>query len=438
MVASTLDENHFSEPLHQNIWHLLAEHIRLGKQASATVLMPLVAQWPDIRKGKTAGQYLLDINQAGYDPANLSDLATHILELAQRRAVIAECKVASEAAIELADTVSPDGIIADLVTSLDAIADHASKSEFSTAAEAGQRVIDAMVRAETTGTPPGLQYGFSNIARYVPTLMPGRLYVIAGRPSMGKTALALNIAEKVADKGKAVHVISLEMSADELSARAIAGWSGVPTEIIQAGTANENQRSLIMKAHERWAGLPVTIDDKSNGLPIAQIAARVRQMRRKHGIELLVVDYLQLIRGGEKHRGNRVQEISEITTGLKALAMDLGIPIIALSQLSRGVESRDDKRPLLSDLRDSGSIEQDADAVAFVYREEYYVERQKPDVGDLDKMEAWRADMDRVANRAEVIVAKQRNGKIGTANLFFDGARTRFTDLEPSRREVAS
>jgi replicative DNA helicase len=264
---------------------------------------------------------------------------------------------------------------------------------------------------------------------------------------MGKTALATNIAFHVAlahvrslaqrrdldandpaHDGAVVGFFSLEMSAEQLATRILSEQASIPSEKIRRGMIDESDFKKLVAASQEMATLPLYID-QTGGISIAQLAARARRLKRQKGLGLLVVDYLQLLSGSTRRSGeSRVQEVSEITTGLKALAKELSVPVIALSQLSRAVEQREDKRPQLSDLRESGSIEQDADVVMFVFREEYYVERAKPSEGTAEFGD-WMAKMQLVSGKAEVIIGKQRHGPVGTVQLQFDGNVTRFSDL---------
>ena len=259
---------------------------------------------------------------------------------------------------------------------------------------------------------------------------------------MGQTALATNIAYNVAKAyrserqpdgtdtvtdGGRVGFFSLEMSAEQLATRILAEQSEISSEKIRRGMIDETEFRKLSEVAAEMASIPLFID-QTGGITIAQLCARARKLKRQHGLDLLVVDYLQLLSGSRRGDSNRVQEITEITTGLKALAKELVVPIIALSQLSRQVENREDKRPQLSDLRESGSIEQDADVVMFVYREEYYVERTKPAEGTAEFSE-WMAKMSLVTGKAEVIIGKQRHGPVGTVELSFEGQFTRFGNL---------
>ena len=227
--------------------------------------------------------------------------------------------------------------------------------------------------------------------------------------------------------GGVVGFYSLEMSAEQLAARILSEAAEIPSQQIRSGDMTETEFRRFVDAAKALEACPLFIDD-TPALPISQLAARARRLKRTHGLDVLIIDYLQLVRGTGKSE-NRVNEISEITMGLKAIAKELDIPVIALSQLSRQVESRDDKRPQLSDLRESGSIEQDADVVMFVYREEYYKEREKPGDHELDKMAVWQEEMERLHGRAEVVIGKQRHGPIGTVDLSFEGRFTRFGNL---------
>jgi replicative DNA helicase len=278
-------------------------------------------------------------------------------------------------------------------------------------------------------------------------LQPSDLVIIAGRPSMGKTALATNIAFNIArararslaarpqlppadpaHDGAVVGFFSLEMSAEQLATRIMSEQAGIPSEKIRRGMIDENEFKRLVEASQEMASLPLFID-QTGGISVAQLAARARRLKRQHGLGLIVVDYLQLLSGSSRRAAEgRVQEVSEITTSLKALAKELNVPILALSQLSRAVENREDKRPQLADLRESGSIEQDADVVMFVFREEYYVERTKPAEGTAE-FHDWMAKMQLVSGKAEVIIGKQRHGPVGTVNLQFEANVTRFSDL---------
>jgi replicative DNA helicase len=290
------------------------------------------------------------------------------------------------------------------------------------------------------GGMAGISTGLADLDKQLGGLHPSDLLILAGRPSMGKTSLATNIAFNVAKAykrglksdgtegavdGGVVGFFSLEMSAEQLAGRVLAEASEISSHKIRQGDMTEAEFRRFVEAAKELEACPLFIDD-TPALPISQLAARARRLKRTHGLDLLIIDYLQLCRGMSD---NRVNEIAEISMGMKAIAKELNIPVIALSQLSRQVESRDDNRPQLSDLRERGSIEQDADVVMFVFREEYYKEREKPGDHELEKMEEWKQAMERLPAKAEVIVGKQRHGPIGPVELSFEAQVTRFGNL---------
>ena len=288
----------------------------------------------------------------------------------------------------------------------------------------------------------GLSMGLTDMDKMLGGLHPSDLLILAGRPSMGKTALATNIAFNIAKayqkgirpdgtegtvNGGVVGFYSLEMSAEQLAARILSEASEVPSHQIRRGDLTEAEFRRFVEAAKQLEACPLYIDD-TPALPISQLAARARRLKRTHGLDVLFIDYLQLVRPATA-KDSRVNEVSEITQGLKAIAKELEIPVIALSQLSRQVENRDDKRPQLSDLRESGSIEQDADVVMFVYREEYYLHRAEPEIG-TEKHMKWQESCERARNVGECIISKARHGPIGAIRMHFDGQYTRFSDLD--------
>ena len=311
--------------------------------------------------------------------------------------------------------------------------------------------VDMAARAyQRDGKLSGIATGLTDLDRMMGGLQHSDLVILAGRPGMGKTALATNIAYNVARawlgevradghmetlNGGVVGFFSLEMSAEQLATRIIAEQTEIPSYRIRRGEIDPSDFDQIAQVAREMETIPLYIDE-TGGLSIAQLAARARRLKRQRGLDLLVVDYIQLLQGSGRRSDNRVQEVTEITTGLKALAKELNVPIVALSQLSRQVESRDDKRPQLSDLRESGSIEQDADVVMFVYREQYYHERSEPaqraDESEekfLERHDRWKERGEKVHNIAEVNIAKQRHGPVGTVQLQFSGIITKFSNL---------
>jgi replicative DNA helicase len=303
--------------------------------------------------------------------------------------------------------------------------------------------VDMAAKAfQRDGKLSGIATGLRDLDTKMGGLQPSDLIIVAGRPGMGKTALATNIAYNVAKAHRAevqadgtmksvnggiVGFFSCEMSAEQLATRIIAERTGIPSSTIRRGGITEGDFEKIRDYSIELQSLPFYVDE-TGGLSISQLTARARRLKRQKGLDLLVVDYIQLLQGSGRRTDNRVQEVTEITTSLKALAKELNVPIIALSQLSRQVESRDDKRPQLSDLRESGSIEQDADVVMFVFREEYYLANKEPRAG-TPEYEKWQLDMSLVHGKAEVIIGKQRHGPTGTVELQFEASLTRFGDL---------
>lgn len=285
----------------------------------------------------------------------------------------------------------------------------------------------------------GITTGYADLDTQLSGFHDSDLIILAGRPSMGKTAFAINLAvnackamyerhKKTGEELKSVGLFSLEMSAEQLSTRMLSMYTGIESSSLRSGMVSESNYNELKKQSQMLSSLPFFIDD-TPALSISAIRTRARRLKRKNNLGMLVIDYLQLIRGsGGKSSESRVQEVSEITQGLKALAKELNIPIIAAAQLSRAVEQRDDKRPMLSDLRESGSIEQDADIVMFLFREEYYLQRRQPAPG-TDKYNEWLEAINKVHHIAEIITAKHRNGPVGTVRLYYDTKDSRFKNL---------
>jgi replicative DNA helicase len=427
---------HFSDGLHARIWERAAEMIQAGQAANPVTLLPHFAQDPDIRHGLTVAQYLGRLTAGVVSLREAKQYAEQVRDLAVKRGLI---DIGNRL---VADGHHPETVATEVIRETEgALYELAERSTYGRGSVAIASVIDDcldhadqayLARKENRPIAVGVPTGFRDIDRKL-TLAPGNLIIIAGRPGMGKSALSLNIARRVAASGIPVQYDSMEMSAEELGYRLLSEASDLTTTAIKTGQVTQPEMDHLARKRYTLRGLPLYIDD-AGGLKIGQMAARARRVKRQRGIGLLVVDYLQLMAGGSN---NRVSDVTEITTGLKALAKDLEIPIIALSQLSRAVEARDDKRPQLSDLRESGSIEQDADAVMFVYREEYYFERDNPKPDGIALVD-WEKKYVKIAGKAEVIVAKNRHGPTSTIEMHFDGKYTRFADLaHPPGREIA-
>jgi replicative DNA helicase len=280
----------------------------------------------------------------------------------------------------------------------------------------------------------GVPTGLTDLDDRLGGLHNSDLIIIAGRPSMGKTALATNIAfnaaQKIQDGGKksSIAFFSLEMSSEQLSTRILAEQSRIKSNDIRRGKISEEQFDKFIETSKNIAELPLYIDE-TPAISIAAMSNRARRIKRLFGLDMIVVDYIQLMTGSINSKDGRVQEISQITQGLKAIAKELRVPVVALSQLSRAVEQRDDHKPQLSDLRESGSIEQDADVVMFVYRAAYYLQRKEPQVATVEHAE-WQAKMNEVAHLAQIIIAKQRHGPVGNIDLEFEEMFTKFKDLQ--------
>jgi replicative DNA helicase len=441
-ISRLVRAEHFHEPVHRRIFELAAGRIQKNALASPVTLKAFLEDDPGLRElGGPA--YLARLAGAAVASSAAEDYARLIYDLAVRRELIRLGREMAERARRVDPDDEPKDQIVAAEQALYALGEQGVvEGGFRSFLSAVTSAVEAANAAhQREGKLAGLSTGLVDLDRKLGGLHKSDLIVLAGRPSMGKTSLATNIAFHVARnyrrgvlpdgregavEGGVVGFFSLEMSAEQLAARILSEAAEVPSEKIRRGEMDDVEFRRFYDAARALQTCPLYID-ATPALQIGQLAARARRLKRMHGLDLVVVDYLQLVRGTSKE--NRVQEISEITQGLKALAKDLDVPVLALSQLSRQVESRDDKRPQLSDLRESGSIEQDADVVMFVFREEYYREREKPSDHDLEAMRKWQEMMDRVHGKAEVIIGKQRHGPIGTVELSFEGRFTRFGNL---------
>ena len=444
-VSDFLEPKHFFEPIHQLIFETSASLIRAGKIATPVTLKTFVPAETDIG-GMTVAQYLARLAAEATTIINAQDYGRTVYDLSIRRDLIRVGEDMVNVAFDAPVDFAPRAQIEDAEKKLYDLAESGRyDGGFQKFSQALTVAVDMAAAAYSRdGNLSGLASGLREMDTKMGGLQPSDLIVLAGRPAMGKTALATNIAFNIAQKwrgevqpdgqmksvdGGVVGFFSLEMSAEQLATRILAERTGISSSSIRRGGISEADFDKIRDHSIEMQNLPFYVDD-SGGLSISQLTARARRLKRQKGLDLLIIDYIQLLSGSGRRSDNRVQEITEITTGLKALAKELSVPIIALSQLSRQVESRDDKRPQLSDLRESGSIEQDADVVLFVYREEYYLQSKEPRPGTPEH-EKWQLDMSLVHGKAEVIIGKQRHGPTGTINLQFDASVTRFGDLAP-------
>ncbi|MCB1883974.1 MAG: replicative DNA helicase [Geminicoccaceae bacterium] len=452
-VAEFLRGEHFFEPVHQRLFEVCAERIGKGMLADPKALFHLFDE-EEALKELDGARYLTRLAHAAETIINAVEYGRVIHELAVKRSLIRLGEdLVNEAYDPKAGTPALEQIegAEQKLFALAQIGEtRGGFRDFSTVLTSTIRLVESAYHkaGQITGVPTGL----TGLDEKLAGLQPSDLLILAGRPSMGKTALAVTLAANAAairaegpHAGELKHpnhtvaVFSLEMSAEQLAMRLLAAEAQISSDELRRGQLrDEDEWQRVVAASQSLAKRPLYIDD-TPALSIAALRSRARRLKRMHGLSLIVVDYLQLLKGtstgGNNH--NRVQEISEISQGLKAIAKELMVPVLALSQLSRAVESREDKRPLLSDLRESGSIEQDADVVMFVFREEYYLARSEPMQRDGETLEKfqqrhqeWIERCNRAHNRADIIIAKQRNGSIGNIALQFDPGFGRFRNLE--------
>ena len=447
-VTGFLKTEHFYDPIHRLIFDACGALINQSRMASTALIDASLAAIPGYTEA--GGRKYLELLAANVpSTAGALDYARVVFEMSVRRGLITiGGDMIERARVAMLDD-EPGAQLADAEQALYKLAETGKYGggfkTFRTAIADAIEIATAAVKRD--GGLAGVATGLRDLDHTLGGLHPSDLIILAGRPSMGKSSLATNIALNVARayrperqpdgtikaaEGGVVGLFSLEMSSDQLATRIISEVSGVPSNEIRRGDIDQEQFDRIYHASRELESLPLYIDD-TGGLSVGQLAARARRLKRQHGLGLLVVDYLQLLTGSGKRSDNRVQEITEISMGLKALAKELQVPVLALSQLSRQVESREDKRPQLADLRESGSIEQDADVVMFIYREEYYLRRAEPSQ-DSDKHAKWIADCDAARGIAEVIIGKQRHGPIGKVELAFEENLTKFSNLDRSYR----
>jgi replicative DNA helicase len=422
--------------------------IERGQIANPITLKPLFDQ-DEALKDRGGAQYLARLAEAVISVVDADDYGRTVHDLYLRRQLIAVGEAMVNEAYKIAlDVPATQQIEA----SEKALFDLATTDQVDKGAQTfGQALSVAVQLTEQAykhdGKFVGIESGLADLDRLLGGFHPSDLLILAGRPSMGKTSLATNMAFQAAldyqetkhkkkPKGAVVAFFSLEMSAEQLAARILAERTEIPSERLRRGDLQPEEMERIMQVSHQLSDLPLFIDD-TPAISVSSLRTRARRLKRQFNLGMIVVDYLQLMSGPVGSRNDsRVQEISDITRGLKAIAKELAVPVIALSQLSRAVENREDKRPQLSDLRESGSIEQDADVVMFVFREEYYLERKEPtrmsshsEEKFNEEYERWHQQLAQAANVAEVIIAKQRHGPIGKVKVRFDGATTKFSNL---------
>ncbi len=446
-AAAFLKGEHFYDPVHRMIYEACGDLINSGRLASPVALDTYLSSSEGYVEA--GGKKYLELLAANVpSTSGAIDYAKIVFDLSVCRGLI---NIGSEMVDRARVSSLDDNPARQLEEAEQSLYKLAETGKYGGGFKTFRSSLtEAIVLADAAfrrgGGLAGISTGLRDLDRQLGGLHPSDLLILAGRPSMGKSSLGVNIGvnaakayktEKQPDgtfktvAGGAVGLFSLEMSAEQIATRIISEFARVPSEKIRRGEIEQHEFDRIYDAARELEKLPLYIDD-TGGLSIAQVAARARRLKRQHGLDLLVIDYIQLLTGSGKRNDGRVQEITEISQGLKALAKELNIPIIGLAQLSRQVEQREDKRPQLADLRESGSIEQDADVVLFVFREKYYLSRSEPREGTEDHI-AWQAKMDEVGDTAEVIIGKQRHGPIGKVDLHFEEKFTKFSDLADDR-----
>ena len=451
-VQTKIRADHFFEPLHGRIYESILRLTDKNMVANPVTLRPLF-EADEAMKEVGGPAYLAQLTGSGAAIIGARDFAHQIYDLALLRALVTVGRDLVEGALDTSEEIAPLEQIEKAETELYKVAEEGGADGKAVSfAEATKEALQMAERALNSGGHlSGITTGLENLNAKIGGLHKSDLIIVAGRPGMGKSSLATNIGFSAAQRllrdiedgidpaksaGAGVALFSLEMSADQLATRILAEQSGISSENLRMGKISQQEFRQLARAAAELQSLPLYIDD-TPGLTIAALRARARRLKRQKGIGLVIVDYLQLLQGTGKGSSsdNRVQEISEISRGLKQLAKELDAPVIGLSQLSRAVEQREDKRPQLSDLRESGSIEQDADIVLFIYREDYYVASREPkapkdddDIKIVEAYQQWQQDMGRVWGLAEVIVAKQRHGATGKVRLRFDSRITKFSD----------
>jgi replicative DNA helicase len=442
-IQLKLKPHHFFEALHGRIYEAILRLNDRNMVANPVTLRPMF-EADEAMKEVGGAAYLAQLTGSGAALIGARDFAQQIYDLALLRSLISVGRGLVESALDTSEEVAPLEQIEKAETELYKVAEEGgAEGKAKSFAEATRDALQTAERALNSGGHlSGITSGLESLNAKIGGLHKSDLIIVAGRPGMGKSALATNIGFAAAQRylrdiedgiepeksaGAPVALFSLEMSADQLATRILAEQSSISSENLRMGKISKQEFRQLARAAGELESLPLYIDD-TPGLTIAALRARARRLKRQKGIGMVIIDYLQLLQGtGRNANDNRVQEISEISRGLKTLAKELDLPVIGLSQLSRAVEQREDKRPQLSDLRESGSIEQDADIVIFIYREDYYLAARQPS-DDHPDFASWQEEMERAYGRAEIIVAKQRHGATGKVRVKFDSRITKFSD----------
>ena len=432
-INTIISSINFYDPMHQKIFSAIEGLIYKGMLANPITLKNY---FEDEKDDLNVPEYLVKVTKFSTSARQATEYSRIIYDMFVRRELIKISEQTIDSA-KLNDLETNGQTIIENSERL--LFDLAEKGSFNSSLvkfdEALKQTIEMASAAYKNeegivGVPTGLR----DLDDRLGGLHRSDLIIIAGRPSMGKTSLATNIAfnaaKKIQDSGKksSIAFFSLEMSSEQLSTRILAEQARIRSNDIRRGRISDEQFDKFLETSKNLSELPLYIDE-TPAISIAAMSNRARRIKRLFGLDMIVVDYIQLMKGTSFNKDGRVQEISQITQGLKAIAKELSIPVVALSQLSRQVEQRDDHKPMLSDLRESGSIEQDADVVMFVYRESYYLQRKEPREATVEHAE-WQAKMNEVAHLAEIIIGKQRHGPIGKVTLEFEEQFTKFKDTQ--------
>ncbi|MDC0898646.1 replicative DNA helicase [Candidatus Pelagibacter sp.] len=432
-ISTIISSTNFYDPMHQKIYNAMESLIYKGILANPITLKNY---FEDEKDDLDVPEYLVKITKFSTSVRQAIEYSKIIYDMFVRRELI---KI-SEQTIDSAKINDLDTSGQNIIENSERLLfDLAEKGSFNSSLvkfdDAMKQTIEmASAAYKNEGGIVGVPTGLRDLDDKLGGLHQSDLIIIAGRPSMGKTSLATNIAfnaaKHIQDSGKksSIAFFSLEMSSEQLSTRILSEQARIGSNDIRRGRISDEQFDQFLETSKNIAELPLFIDE-TPAISIAAMSNRARRIKRLHGLDMIVVDYIQLMRGTTYNKDGRVQEISQITQGLKAIAKELGIPVLALSQLSRQVEQRDDHKPQLADLRESGSIEQDADVVMFVYREGYYLQRKEPREATVEHAE-WQAKMNEVAHLAEIIIGKQRHGPIGKVTLEFEERFTKFKDTQ--------
>ena len=435
-ISNIVKPNMFYDPAHIKIYELIENLNSKGMIANPITLKNFFEK-ENMLNDVGGTEYLVKITRFSGSTKQAVDYSKIIHEMYLRRELI---QISDNLSNDTLNASSQDYDAEEIIeTTEKSLFDLAERGSFSQSFLKFNQALDQTIQMATLAMQNdqgivGVPTGLTELDQKLGGLHKSDLVILAGRPSMGKTALATNIAYNVAQniysrqEKSSVAFFSLEMSSEQLSTRILSEQAHIKSDDIRRGKVTEEEINRYIETSRNIYNLPLYIDE-TPAITISTLSNRARRIKRLFGLNLVVVDYIQLMRSNSNKNDNRVQEISEITQGLKALAKELSVPVLALSQLSRAVEQRDDKQPQLADLRESGSIEQDADVVMFVYREEYYLERKQPKLGSIEHAE-WQSKMNDVNGLADIILGKQRHGPTGTIKVEFEGIYTKFEDLE--------